>query len=127
MIVIIDKITCGYNQKILIKDLSFQLAPGEAICILGANGIGKTTLFKTILGQIKMISGDVVVNDRSIKTMTVKERARVFSYVPQAKVYTYRYTVSDIVMMGRAPYIEKFSRLLNKIIKLFKKHLISCR
>ena len=109
MIVTIDKITCGYNQKILIRDLSFQLNLGEAICILGSNGIGKTTLFKTILGQIKMISGDVLVNDKSVRAMSTKERARVFSYVPQAKAYTYRYTVNDIVMMGRAPYVEKFS------------------
>lgn len=109
MIVVIDKITCGYDQKILIRDLSFQLTLGEAICILGANGIGKTTLFKTIIGQIKMISGDVFVNDKSVKTMSTKERSKIFSYVPQAKAYTYRYTVNDIVMMGRAPYIEKFS------------------
>lgn len=109
MIVVIDRITCGYDQKILIRDLSFQLALGEAICILGANGIGKTTLFKTILGQIKMVSGDVFVNDKSVKTMSTKERSKIFSYVPQAKAYTYRYTVNDIVMMGRAPYIEKFS------------------
>ena len=109
MIVVIDKITCGYDKKILIRDLSFQLNLGEAICILGANGIGKTTLFKTILGQIKMISGDVFVNEKSVKTMSTKERSKIFSYVPQAKAYTYRYTVNDIVMMGRAPYIEKFS------------------
>lgn len=109
MTVYIDKITCGYDQKILIRDLSFQLALGEAICILGANGIGKTTLFKSILGQIKMISGDVFVDDKSIKTMTIKERAKFFSYVPQAKAYTYRYTVNDIIMMGRASYIGEFS------------------
>ena len=107
--IVIDKITCGYNQKTLIRDLSFELMTGEAVCILGANGIGKTTLFKTILGQIKMISGDVSINGMSVKRIAPKERAKIFSYVPQAKTYTYRYTVGDMVMMGRAPYIEKFS------------------
>ena len=109
MEIVVDRVTCGYNHKILIRELSFRLSLGNAICILGANGIGKTTLFKSILGHIEMISGDVYVDNKSVKNMCVKERARYFSYVPQAKAYTYQYTVSDIVMMGRAPYINRFS------------------
>lgn len=64
MEICVDRITCGYNHKILIKDLLFRLSLGNAICILGTNGISKTTLLKTILGHIEMISNDVYVNNK---------------------------------------------------------------
>lgn len=109
MVINIDNISCGYGQKSVITDLNFSFQSGEAVCILGANGIGKTTLFKTLLGQIDVLNGNINVDGTPLTHLNLKERARIFSYVPQAKNYSYQFSVEDIVLMGRAIYIKEFS------------------
>lgn len=101
--------TTGYAKVPMIKDLNLTIETGESTCVLGANGIGKTTLFRTLLGLIDIVEGDILIDGRSIKKMSAKEIATALSYVPQAKNYSYQYTVLDIVLMGRAMYIDKFS------------------
>lgn len=101
--------TTGYSKVPMIKDLNLVIEAGESTCVLGANGIGKTTLFKTLLGLIDIVEGDILIDGTSIKKMSSKEIATALSYVPQAKNYSYQYTVLDIVLMGRAMYIDKFS------------------
>lgn len=105
-----DNVSCGYHKKAILKDLNFELFTGESVCILGANGIGKTTIFRTLLGFIEVISGDIFIDNRSIRCYLNKELARVLSYVPQAKNYSYQFSVRDIVLMGRALYIRKFDK-----------------
>jgi len=104
--------TTGYSKVPMIKDLNLVIEAGESTCVLGANGIGKTTLFKTLLGLIDIVEGDILIDGTSIKKMSSKEIATALSYVPQAKNYSYQYTVLDIVLMGRAMYIDKFSDYL---------------
>lgn len=101
--------TTGYAKMPMIRDLNLVLNSGESTCVLGANGIGKTTLFKTLLGLLDIVSGDILIDGKSITNMSNKEVASALSYVPQAKNYTYQYTVLDIVLMGRAMYVERFS------------------
>lgn len=116
-------LTTGYAKTPMIKNLNFVLESGTSTCVLGANGIGKTTLFKTLLGLIDIVDGDILIDGKSIKRMNSKEIALALSYVPQAKNYTYQYSVLDIVLMGRAMYIDKFSEPSKKDIEISKKVL----
>ena len=109
MIISIKNASCGYKGKRLIKELNMTLNTGAGVCILGPNGIGKTTLFKSLLGQIGLLSGNIIVDGKNLNDLSGKQRAKIFSYVPQAKDSTYQHTVKDIVLMGRAPYIKQFS------------------
>ncbi|WP_461615560.1 ABC transporter ATP-binding protein [Clostridium sp. Marseille-QA1073] len=105
----IKKASFGYGNNILFKDLSFGLESGELLCVLGPNGVGKTTLFKTILMLLKLKSGEILIDDKNINTFSTKELYKHISYVPQAHTPPFPFTVMDVVLMGRAVYIKDFS------------------
>ncbi len=109
MKLLLRNVNCGYSQESILRDINLSFNTGEFWCILGANGIGKTTLFKTILGFIKTQSGEILIDDRYIYSLSNKEIAKFLSYVPQAKNYTLKYSVLDIVLMGRVNHIKQFS------------------
>ncbi len=105
----INHIACGYAKKRVIDDLTLEIASGEIIFVLGTNGVGKSTLFKTLLGFLPALGGDIRIDGVNLKQFTAKQLAKHMAYVPQSKSYTYQYTVFDIVLMGRSAYIDGFS------------------
>lgn len=105
----LKNVTCGYHNEDVLSELNLSFETGEFWCILGANGIGKTTLFKTLLGFIELRSGKIILNNRNISDIGTKELSSYISYVPQAKSYSLQYTVLDTVLMGRANHIKQFS------------------
>ncbi len=121
----IKNISCGYGKKTVISNLNLSFSSGESICILGANGIGKTTFFKSLLGQIELLHGDIEVDGVSLNSIDNKERAKIFAYVPQAKNYSYRFLVKDIILMGRASHVRELAspteadyEMVDEVIKM---------
>jgi iron complex transport system ATP-binding protein len=104
----LDNISCGYGRNTVLRNVSFSVAAGEIVCLLGPNGVGKTTLFKTILGLIKPTEGEIKINGMNINSVKNSELARVIAYVPQAHIPPFPYTVMDVVLMGRTPHIHAF-------------------
>jgi iron complex transport system ATP-binding protein len=104
----IINLTCGYDAPI-IESLSLEVAPGDTLCILGKNGIGKTTLFRTLLGTLKPLGGTVTLAGCDLFAMTAMERAKQIAYVPQTHNPPFAYTAFDIVLMGRAGRMSAFS------------------
>lgn len=109
MEIIFDNATCGYNNIPVFENLSFNISTNEAICILGKNGVGKTTIFKTLLKEIPIIYGDIKINGTSIKDYNLKDLSKRISYIPQAKSYSYSFRVIDMVLMGCANSFNYFS------------------
>ena len=101
-------LVCGYPSTDILGPINLSLRTNEICCILGRNGIGKTTLFKTIMGFISAKQGCVVVDNKNICSVDAKELARYISYVPQAKNYSYQYSVLETVLMGRACHIKTY-------------------
>ena len=97
------------NRKI-IKDISFAVKPGNLLCILGPNGSGKSTLLRCINGLNRIKDNSIFINGKDINNLKSVEIARLIAYLPQIHNYSFPYTVSDIVLMGRAPYIKIFDR-----------------
>lgn len=105
----IKDIASGYGKKNIIKDITFDVSTGEALCLLGPNGVGKTTLFKTILGFIKPQNGSILLNETSIFDYSSKDLAKLIGYVPQAHNPPFPFKVMDVVLMGRTAYLNNFS------------------
>lgn len=84
----------------LLRDISFSMQKGEIICILGANGSGKSTLLKSILGLFDY-SGELFLEGKEARGLSVRERARLCSYVPQNYHISFPFSVLEVVLMGR--------------------------
>lgn len=95
-------LACGYEAgRPVIKNITFDLEEGDICALLGPNGVGKTTLFKTILSLIKPLAGQVCIDGDDISKWIPKKRSRYLAYVAQAHVPSFPYLVKDIAMMGR--------------------------
>ena len=93
----------GRNE--LFSDLSFSLAAGEILTILGRNGIGKTTFLRCLLGILPWTHGECLVGGKRPDPSAVSD---VIGYVPQGHAPAFPYTVFEMVMMGRARRIGLF-------------------
>jgi iron complex transport system ATP-binding protein len=99
----------GFPGRTVGRDVSFSLAAGEAMCVLGPNGGGKTTLFRTLLGLLEAQDGDVLFEGKSLRSMSRAEVARRIGYVPQGQAGYFAYTVREFVLMGRTAHVGVFS------------------
>jgi iron complex transport system ATP-binding protein len=103
-------LTIGYRDRAVGSGLDVALDTGEVLALLGPNGGGKTTLLKTLLGLLAPHDGEVRLGGRSLATYSLRERARLLAYVPQAHVATFAFTVEAVVLMGRTAHGNLFSR-----------------
>jgi iron complex transport system ATP-binding protein len=103
----IDNINGGYHKYQVLKNVSFQIKEGEFLGIIGPNGSGKSTLLRTLSQYLKPSSGIVLYRDNDLYTMAQNEIARDFAFVPQDTVFNFSFTVWEIVLMGRIPYLRR--------------------
>lgn len=104
----LQKLSCGYGSRSILKDVSFSLEAGHVMVLLGPNGAGKTTLFKTILGFLPRIAGTVLIENEDIAHWQRRRLAQTVAYVPQTHNDSFGFAVRDMVLMGRTPSIDGF-------------------
>lgn len=95
----------GYKNNDVLKGVSFSVEKGVLCGLFGPNGSGKTTLFKCCLNFLKQASGKVFINGKESSVLSVSEMAKIVSYVPQEHKPSFPFTVREIVLMGRSPYM----------------------
>lgn len=100
--------TCGYGTTPILKDVSLTLRQGEIVCILGPNGIGKTTIFRSVLGFLKLLEGEVLLDGVPRDRMRARDFAKCVGYVPQSHEPPFPYSVPDVVVIGRAAHLRPF-------------------
>jgi iron complex transport system ATP-binding protein len=86
------------------------MTQGEIFCLLGPNGIGKTTLFKTILGFLPILEGTIIIDGRDMARFSRQELARYIAYVPQSHIPPFAFRVIDVVVMGRNVHVSAFGK-----------------
>jgi len=106
----VEDLVCGYEvQKPVIKGLSFTVEEGDFVGVVGPNGAGKTTLLKAAVGLVKIFRGAVYLSQHHLQHLDRREIARRVAFVPQLMEPVEGFTVEDLVMLGRTPYLERFA------------------
>ena len=105
----IKNVSCGYDGRSVIENVSFDVLSHEILCILGPNGVGKTTLFKSILGLQKLYGGSVLADGEDVSGWDRRKYAQYFGYVPQSHTPPFPFTAFDVVLMGRTAHLGSYS------------------
>ena len=107
----VKNIYCGYDNKEIIKNLSFKVNNGENLCIVGPNGCGKSTLLKSIANIIEY-RGNVKIDDKEVNNFSRVDLAKKVALMSQMSQVYFPYTVYDTVSLGRYAYSKgAFSKL----------------
>jgi iron complex transport system ATP-binding protein len=99
----------GFPGRTIGREVSFALGAGEVMCVLGPNGGGKTTLFRTLLGLLQKHSGSIVLGNTPLERLSRGELARRVGYVPQGHAGYFAYSVREFVLMGRTAHLGAFA------------------
>ena len=100
----------GHPGRTLGQGINLSVNTGEVLCVLGPNGGGKTTLFRTLLGLLPAHEGSIALRGKALQDCTPAERAQLMAYVPQAGNSYFAFTVRDVVLMGRTAHLGLFAR-----------------
>jgi len=104
-----EKIYFKYSKSYcVLDDVSLSIRSGQIYFLLGANGIGKSTLLKCLCGILKPQQGTIFLDDTDISTLKPGTIAKKIGYVPQSQVSQFPFSIREIVVMGRAPHLGLF-------------------
>ena len=112
----LELLSIGYNagtrkEKVLLPPLTLSVRKGEMVALLGPNGIGKSTLLRTIARLHPGISGEIILLNRKIEDYLNSELARKISFVFTGTINVYNMSVYEIVSLGRFPHTNWLGRL----------------
>ena len=100
------EVSFAYGDRAVLQEVSLDLAPGGLVGILGPNGSGKTTLLRLLGGLLRPVSGRVELDGRDVQTIPRGVLARRMAIVPQETQLAFDYSVLEIALMGRYPYLR---------------------
>lgn len=106
MTVSFEGVAAGYAGDPVVSDVSLTVEQGELVGFLGPNGVGKTTLLRTVPGLLAPLSGTVAVDGDDVSALSRRDLARRVGYVPQAEAASKPMSVYEAVLMGRKPYLS---------------------
>lgn len=109
--VVFNNVALGYHHQPVLHNVSFTLQRGEMCCLLGANGCGKTTLMRTLLGLLPVLHGEIALAGKPLPQWSAAKLAQKVAYVPQAHNGPFSYSVIDMVTMGRSAHLGLFASL----------------
>jgi iron complex transport system ATP-binding protein len=101
----VKNLSHSFGETPVLKNVSFQVPQRDFFIIIGPNGSGKTTLMKVISGILKPQNGELEILDRPIDQYHRKALAKTIAFVPQMTFADFPFTVTEIVLMGRSPYL----------------------
>ena len=116
----IDAVNQFYGQSHTLWDLSLELDKGECLCLMGRNGVGKTTLLNTLMGQLPLKSGQVWFDGQNITPLAVERRAELgIGYVPQGRQIFPLLTVEENLRIGLPARRDSQRQIPEFIYELF--------
>ncbi|MEX2115839.1 MAG: ABC transporter ATP-binding protein [Bacteroidota bacterium] len=103
----IDNIGFEYPRLPVLNNISFDVPRGDFLSIIGPNGSGKSTLLRLMARILLPGHGRILLEDRPLSSYSRKDLARLVGYVPQETHWLFPFTVMEVVLMGRSPYIGR--------------------
>lgn len=123
-------LSIGYfekNQKKIIQNkIDLTCNKGQLISVLGSNGIGKSTLLRTLCGIQRPLHGNIVLNNQNLSSYSSEDLAKVLSVVFTEKITDAHLTVQETVMLGRTPYLSWHSKASFEDVQLVEESLQLC-
>jgi iron complex transport system ATP-binding protein len=99
----------GFGKSKVLKGVNFSLEGGEALCVFGPNGCGKSTMLECLLGMNKPNAGRIAFDGEDSRRIKIRELAQKVAFVPQKSMHTFGFTVFQMVLMGRTAGTGMFS------------------
>jgi len=116
----IDKVSISLGGSRILRDVSLEVGANHVFCLMGRNGVGKTTTLKSVVGLYKPNSGRVVFDGHDISRMPPEERARAgIGYVPQGRGIFPHLTVAENISIGAVAKRKKSKEALERVYSLF--------
>ena len=117
----LDHLSVGYRKgktKLeILKGLNASVNHGELVCLVGENGIGKSTLLRSIAGVQTPLSGQVLIDNKSVDSYKTSDLARTISLVLTDRIFAGNLTVNEVVALGRHPYTNWLGKLAHEDVK----------
>ena len=126
--VVLQDLSIGYttkgHQRIVANHLRAALQCGELTCLLGRNGVGKSTLLRTLAGFLPALEGDVLLDGKPMASLSDKELSYLIGIVLTEKPHVRNMTVEEMVAMGRAPYTGFWGKLEQEDREIVQKAIL---
>jgi urea transport system ATP-binding protein len=116
----IEHLQAGYGESMILRDINLLIKPGQVVCLMGRNGVGKTTLMKSIMGLLRPKQGSIEYQNQNITSFPPDRRAKMgIGYVPQGRDIFSHLTVEENLLLGLEASIPKIKQLPDNIFTMF--------
>jgi len=120
MLLSFDKVSSYYGATRILRDFSFDMQKGQCLCVLGRNGVGKTTLMRTIMGLTDRSTGSICINGEAIEGKAPYQRAGYgIGYVPQGRGILSDFTVRENILLGTFARKDNASEIPEICLRIF--------
>lgn len=122
-----ENVSSFYGRTKILKDVSFSVEKGSCVCILGKNGVGKTTLVKTLMGLTTSSTGKIELAGTNLSKLRTDERAKLgLGYIPQGRQILGKFTVRENILLGtfaREDDIQDVPEICTRLFPYLKENL----
>ncbi len=118
----VEQLSVAYGESLIVRDVALTVGPGEVVCLMGRNGVGKTTLLKCVVGLLKPRAGRVLFDGKDLTHSSPDKRARAgIGYVPQGREIFPQLTVMENLQVGMMANSARHHQVPDRIYDFFPK------